>query len=324
MKRLLTLVLLAAPATFIWGQTPTPVPAAASPIPPCGKNVSFAIAEGGQPVPAIPKFTLKWLEGKSRREQFSKLCFSQIPNANLQNYIVVFSSSAAAFQGLTPSAHTYSSGPQGASADSKPAVTSYGGTWSYAYSGGAPTATTDTLALQRDEKPKSLDARAFDQTGRAIASYSLATISSRDKLLEKVLSDILADKPAAETTRKTTASSLSVYYVNCDVDAPPASLAADAAAGAPGHAAKAPDPVASPPPPPPPPELDIASTPPGADIFVDGRFVGQTPGSMEISEGEHMVDVRKKGFAIWQRRVVVTTGKREVKAYLEQRELDLQ
>jgi len=322
MKRLLTLLLLAAPATFVWGQTSTPAPAATSSVPACSKNVSFAIAEGGQPVPAIPKFTLKWLGGKSRREQFSKLCFSQIPNANLQNYIVVFSSSAAAFQGLTPSAHTYTSGPQGA--DGKAPVTSYGGTWSYSYSGGAPTATTDTLALQRDEKPKSLDVRAFDQTGRAIASYSLATISSRDKLLEKVLSEVLADKTSTEGSHKSIASALSVYYVNCDVDAPPAALAADAAAGAPGHAAKAPDPAAAAPPPPPPPELDILSTPPGADVFVDGRFIGQTPGSLEISEGEHTVDVRKKGYAIWQRRVVVSGGKREVKAYLEQRELDLQ
>ena len=81
MKRLLTLVFLIAPATFVWGQAATPAPAASTPAAPvtaagaapaplaCSKNVSFAIAEGGQPVPAIPKFTLKWLEGKSRKEQ---------------------------------------------------------------------------------------------------------------------------------------------------------------------------------------------------------------------------------------------------------------
>jgi hypothetical protein len=333
MTRLLTLVFLIAPATFVWGQAATPAPAASTPAAPataagaapaplaCSKNVSFAIAEGGQPVPAIPKFTLKWLEGKSRKEQYSKICFSQIPSGTLQNYVVVFSSSAAAFNGLTPSAHTYSSSPH--EGDNKTPVSSYGGTWSYAYTGVAPPATTDTLALQRDEKPKSLDVRAFDQTGRSIASYSLATISSRDKLLEKVLSDILADSPTNTAHKTLVPSPLSVYYVNCDVDAPPASLSADASAGAPGHAAKAPDPPA-PPPPPPPPQLDVSSTPVGADIFVDGRFVGQTPGTLEISEGEHTVDVRKKGYAIWQRRVVVSSGTRKVSAYLEQRELDLQ
>ena len=61
----------------------------------------------GQPVPAIPKFALKWLEGKSQRQHYSTICFSQIPSPSLPNYIIVFSTSEDAFEGLTPSAHTY-------------------------------------------------------------------------------------------------------------------------------------------------------------------------------------------------------------------------
>jgi len=40
------LILLFATAAVGWGQTPASAPAA------CSKNVSFAVAEGGQPVPA--------------------------------------------------------------------------------------------------------------------------------------------------------------------------------------------------------------------------------------------------------------------------------
>lgn len=315
MKLRLLLIALIGSAGLVWGQNPTSTPS------PCTKNVSLAVAEGGgQPVPAIPKFAAKWLDGKSQREHYSAICFSQIPSASLPNYIIVFSTSEDAFEGLTPSAHTYTT-----AAPSQPntaALSSSGGTWSYAYSGATPRPTTDTLSLKRDDKPKSLDARVYDQSGRAIAHYSLATISSRDKLLERLLSDILADSPHAGS-RTSVPSPFSVYYVNCDVDSPSASPpinspALVAAAAHPDGASVAP----KPPPPPPDPQLDIWSSPVGADIFVDGKYVGKTPYSMSIAQGEHTVSIRKKDFDMWQRRVTVTSA-RKVGGNLAQRELDL-
>lgn len=314
MKLKLLLIALIGSAGFVWGQNPTASP------PPCAKNVSFAVAEGGQPVPAIPKFALKWLEGKSQREHYSNICFSQIPSASLPNYIIVFSTSEEAFEGLTPSAHTYTTAaPSQANA---PTLSSSGGTWSYAYSGATPRPTTDTLSLKRDDKPKVLDARAYDQTGKAIAHYSLATISSRDKLLERLLSDVLADTPRTGS-RTSVPSPFSVYYVNCDVDAPSVSPPINSpglvnAAAHPETAALTP----KPPPPPPDPQLDIWSTPAGADIFVDGKYVGKTPYSMSVAQGEHTVSIRKKDFDMWQRKLTVTSA-RKVGGNLAQRELDL-
>ena len=244
MKLKLLLITLIGSAGFVWCQSP-----AASGPPPCTKNVSFAVAEGGQPVPAIPKFALKWLEGKSQREHYSAICFSQIPSATLPNYIIVFSTNEDAFEGLTPSAHTYTTAaPAQANA---PTMSSAGGTWSYAYAGATPRPTTDTLSLKRDDKPKSLDAHAYDQTGKAIAHYSLVTISSREKLLERLLSDILADSPHSGA-KTSVPSPFSVYYVNCDVDSPSASPPINGSLVA---AAAHPDPAtATPKPPPPPPK----------------------------------------------------------------------
>lgn len=318
MKHWVALVSLIAITGLSWGQTSAPAGQNPAPATSCGKNISFAVAEAGQPVPAIPKFTTKWLDNKSHRERYPNLCFSQIPAANLSNYIVVFSTSESSFEGLRPSAQTYTTAnePKEATAG----VSSYGGTWSYAYAGVAPPPTTDTLELKRDDKPKTVDVRAFDQSGRVVSRRSLANFSSRDKLLEQVFADIIADAPPA-SSRKPFAAPLSVYYVNCNVpDNPPEPMTTSAAATPPPAAAATPNK----PPPPPDPELDIWSTPTGADIFVDGQYVGKTPYSVVVTQGEHTINLRKKDFGIWQRKVVVLPGKRRIGGTLEQKVLTLQ
>jgi hypothetical protein len=54
--------------------------------------------------------------------------------------------------------------------------------------------------------------------------------------------------------------------------------------------------------------VDIASTPSGADIEIDGKFVGSTPSSVSVSPGDHEVTVKKSGFAVWDKKVLVSTG----------------
>lgn len=313
MKYWLALASLLGFAGFVWGQAPAPTGS-------CGKNVSFAVAEGGQPVPAIPKFAAKWLDGKGHREHYPTLCFSQIPSSTLTNFIVVFSTSENSFEGLKPSAQTYTSAGQLKDSPGG-GVTSYGGTWSYAYSGVAAPATTDTLDLRRDDKPKSVDIRAFDQTGKVVSRRNLAAFGSRDKLLEQVLTDIANDSsPVARG--KPFAAPMSVYYVNCNVpDQPPDPMMTASSAPPP-----APTPAAAPhkPPPPPDPQLDIYSTPAGADIFIDGEFVGTTPKTLSVTQGDHTINLRKKDFGIWQRKIDVVPGKRRIGATLEQKVLILQ
>jgi hypothetical protein len=55
-------------------------------------------------------------------------------------------------------------------------------------------------------------------------------------------------------------------------------------------------------------KLLLASSPAGADIEVDGNFVGNTPSDVQIGEGEHMVTVKKAGFKDWQRMLKITAG----------------
>jgi hypothetical protein len=55
-------------------------------------------------------------------------------------------------------------------------------------------------------------------------------------------------------------------------------------------------------------KLQLGSEPTGADIEVDGSFVGNTPSDVQITEGEHMVVVKKAGFKDWERKLKVTAG----------------
>ncbi len=64
--------------------------------------------------------------------------------------------------------------------------------------------------------------------------------------------------------------------------------------------------------------LIVASSPPGADIEVDGAFVGDTPSTIDVAPGIHEVTVRKIGFADWTRKLNVTGGSIHLDAELAQ------
>ena len=64
-------------------------------------------------------------------------------------------------------------------------------------------------------------------------------------------------------------------------------------------------------------QIEIASTPPGADIEIDGKFVGSTPSSVNVSSGEHTVKLTKSGYASWERRVTITSGSIRIAPDLE-------
>jgi hypothetical protein len=64
-------------------------------------------------------------------------------------------------------------------------------------------------------------------------------------------------------------------------------------------------------------EMNITSNPPGADVQIDGVFVGNTPSTLGVSSGDHVVTVSKKGFKAWERKVKITTGKVEIAAELD-------
>jgi hypothetical protein len=55
-------------------------------------------------------------------------------------------------------------------------------------------------------------------------------------------------------------------------------------------------------------KLQLESDPPGADIEVDGNFVGNTPSDVQVTEGEHTVSLKKTGFKDWERKLKVSSG----------------
>ncbi|MFZ0317800.1 MAG: PEGA domain-containing protein [Candidatus Sulfotelmatobacter sp.] len=55
-------------------------------------------------------------------------------------------------------------------------------------------------------------------------------------------------------------------------------------------------------------KLQLGSDPPGADIELDGSFVGNTPSDVQVTEGDHIVTVKKAGFQQWERKLKVTAG----------------
>ena len=63
--------------------------------------------------------------------------------------------------------------------------------------------------------------------------------------------------------------------------------------------------------------VQVSSTPDGADIEVDGSFVGNTPSTVGVSAGQHKLSVKKSGFKPWERSITVSTGQVNVNATLE-------
>jgi len=61
----------------------------------------------------------------------------------------------------------------------------------------------------------------------------------------------------------------------------------------------------------------VESTPSGADIEVDGAFVGNTPSTVSVAPGSHQIAVKKKGFADWTKTLTVTSGSVHLNAELE-------
>lgn len=57
--------------------------------------------------------------------------------------------------------------------------------------------------------------------------------------------------------------------------------------------------------------LEVNSNPPGAEIFVDGELMGQTPASLQLSSGQHSVELRKKGHSTSRKTVSIVNGVKE-------------
>jgi hypothetical protein len=63
--------------------------------------------------------------------------------------------------------------------------------------------------------------------------------------------------------------------------------------------------------------LTVDSSVPGADIEIDGNFVGSTPSTVSVPAGQHKIAVKKKGYAEWSRTMNVSGSAVHLSANLD-------
>jgi hypothetical protein len=50
---------------------------------------------------------------------------------------------------------------------------------------------------------------------------------------------------------------------------------------------------------------------------LDGNFVGNTPSTIGVSQGDHTITVKKNGYKLWEKKIKVTSGNVKISAELE-------
>jgi hypothetical protein len=64
-------------------------------------------------------------------------------------------------------------------------------------------------------------------------------------------------------------------------------------------------------------ELTLISTPDGADIEIDGAFIGSTPSTVTLTQGDHAVRVSRKGYQTYEKNLRTTGGRINLRANLD-------
>ena len=54
--------------------------------------------------------------------------------------------------------------------------------------------------------------------------------------------------------------------------------------------------------------IELKSNPDGAEISIDGKYVGNTPTTLHLSVGDHLIKFEKPGFKPWERTLTITPG----------------
>ena len=54
--------------------------------------------------------------------------------------------------------------------------------------------------------------------------------------------------------------------------------------------------------------ISVKSDPDGAEISIDGKFVGNTPSTLRLQPGDHSISIKKSGFGNWERTITSAAG----------------
>ena len=179
----------------------------------CEKNISPAVFQEAQAVQMWPDFAIKWVS--KHKDKYSHVCFAITPNAQSANYLLVFSTSQAVFNGFHPTVKTVVSPSTSSVSGSSSVMTNSGVMWDYTYSGTDDTTTTSPPTVTENvpdiDTADTLYVYAYDQHGQIISmrrhtittrqgigepgttlGYSLAFNSGwRGRLLKQVVQDII-------------------------------------------------------------------------------------------------------------------------------------
>ncbi|MHB8502481.1 MAG: PEGA domain-containing protein [Candidatus Acidiferrales bacterium] len=54
--------------------------------------------------------------------------------------------------------------------------------------------------------------------------------------------------------------------------------------------------------------VEVHSTPDGAEVYVDGAFIGNAPATLKLAPGQHTIHVTQSGYKEWSREIAVQAG----------------
>ncbi len=54
--------------------------------------------------------------------------------------------------------------------------------------------------------------------------------------------------------------------------------------------------------------IEVRSVPDGAEVYVDGSFIGNAPATLKLAPGQHTIRVTQSGFKEWSREIAVQAG----------------
>jgi hypothetical protein len=54
--------------------------------------------------------------------------------------------------------------------------------------------------------------------------------------------------------------------------------------------------------------VNVSSNPTGADVLLDGEFVGNSPAALKLTPGKHAVTVKMPGYKDWSKEIAVQPG----------------
>lgn len=145
---------------------------------PCAQTISFAIARGDRVEPVVLAFTEKWIS--KNQKKYAGLCFGQTPNPEAKNYLLVFSTSEAAFQGVYPTLRTTTSVTSTPVSGSGTVTNNYGSTWNYSFDGTMTTTTTTAtqVDLPYTDTAHNIFLHVYDQNG-LLVSDRWRTVTTR-------------------------------------------------------------------------------------------------------------------------------------------------